>query len=551
MPKTDLPAWSRDLIAQYESHATNQFLLHGNVNDRYLLPLKTGLKDGNLTDFLVEVLLPSFDVVLSYDLGNGIRVLKGGQKLSEWPSYRERQPFPKRPREALEVLTHYFRYCANLRKTASSQVIRVTVVLKSAHLIMPNLGNAVNNDVNAMALLVREWSTETALTEHPFACFLLTENLNDLHPLVVNHPRAAHLKIPLPEPADLERYFNLSASQFPTALKDYEEDLAAPARYMAGATLSSVASLLKQQEYLKKSIAPGDLVAFKKSLVEKECMGLIEFVEPDRSLAHFHGQEPVKQWIRQDIALWQQGDRDAMPMGYLICGPVGTGKTYLVECLAGDAGVPVVKLKNFRDKWVGSTESNLEKIFRLLHALGRCVVFIDEADQAMGKRSGQSGDSGGVSGRVYSMMATEMSRSSNRGKILWILASSRPDLIEIDLKRPGRVDVKIPLFPAHTPDEAYALIRILCKKYKMTLPETPSEAVRPRLPRLVTPGAAESLAVKVYRQVKTKSMTADAVLEELLEDYQSPVPPEIMDFQIQLAVKEASDLSFVPKEFLG
>ncbi len=45
--------------------------------------------------------------------------------------------------------------------------------------------------------------------------------------------------------------------------------------------------------------------------------------------------------------------------------------TYLVECLAGEAGVPVVKLKNFRDKWVGSTESNLERIFRLIAALAK------------------------------------------------------------------------------------------------------------------------------------------------------------------------------------
>ena len=45
--------------------------------------------------------------------------------------------------------------------------------------------------------------------------------------------------------------------------------------------------------------------------------------------------------MRQDIALWSQGDLGAMPMGYLLCGPVGTGKTFLVECLAGEAGVPV------------------------------------------------------------------------------------------------------------------------------------------------------------------------------------------------------------------
>ena len=136
-------------------------------------------------------------------------------------------------------------------------------------------------------------------------------------------------------------------------------------------------------------------------------------------------------------------------MGYLLCGPVGTGKTFLVECLAGEAGVPVVKLKNFRDRWVGSSEGNLEKIFRLIRALGRCMVFIDEADQTLGKRDSGSNDSG-LSGRIYSMIAQEMSDSGNRGRVLWLLASSRPDLIEVDLKRPGRIDVKVPLLPTST-----------------------------------------------------------------------------------------------------
>ena len=140
----------------------------------------------------------------------------------------------------------------------------------------------------------------------------------------------------------------------------------------------------------------------------------------------------------------------------MLCGPVGTGKTFMVECLAGEAGVPIVKLKNFRDKWVGSTEGNLEKIFRLLQALGRCYVFIDEADQAIGRRDSASGDSG-VSGRIYSMLAEEMGNSANRGKLIWILASSRPDLIEVDLKRPGRVDVKIPLFPTLETRESFEL----------------------------------------------------------------------------------------------
>ena len=164
-------------------------------------------------------------------------------------------------------------------------------------------------------------------------------------------------------------------------------------------------------------------------------------------------------------------------MGYLLCGPVGTGKTFLVECLAGEAGVPVVKLKNFRDRWVGSSEGNLEKIFRLIRALGRCMVFIDEADQTLGKRDSGANDSG-LSGRIYSMIAQEMSDSGNRGRVLWLLASSRPDLIEVDLKRPGRIDVKVPLLPTSTPAESAQLIGMLAKRYGLALERRGSRAPR-------------------------------------------------------------------------
>ncbi len=201
------------------------------------------------------------------------------------------------------------------------------------------------------------------------------------------------------------------------------------------------------------------------------------------------------------MALWQAGDLKALPMGYLLCGPVGTGKTFLVECLAGEAGVPVVKLKNFRDRWVGSSEGNLEKIFRLVRALGRCMVFIDEADQTLGRRDSGSGDSG-LSGRLYSMIAQEMSDTANRGRVLWILASSRPDLIEVDLKRPGRVDVKVPLLPTSTHAESAALIGALAQALRSGADATRVWRSSSRACRLLlTPGAAEALVVKAYRRV--------------------------------------------------
>jgi SpoVK/Ycf46/Vps4 family AAA+-type ATPase len=235
-------------------------------------------------------------------------------------------------------------------------------------------------------------------------------------------------------------------------------------------------------------------------------------------------------------------------MGYLLCGPVGTGKTFLVECLAGEAGVPVVKLKNFRDRWVGSSEGNLEKIFRLVRALGRCMVFIDEADQTLGRRESGSGDSG-LSGRLYSMIAQEMGDSANRGRVLWILASSRPDLIEVDLKRPGRVDVKVPLMPTSTQAESAALIGALTRRYGLAIDSADLSKLESKMPTLLTPGAAEALAVKTYRYSRTENVSPAAALEACLADYQNPVPADVMEFQMRIAAREATDVAFIPPAF--
>lgn len=278
----------------------------------------------------------------------------------------------------------------------------------------PALPGSLNYDLNALALLMRDWASETLLAEHGLATFLMTENLNDLHPLVTGNPRTSRVKVPLPSPSELAQVFQLIGKQYPTALSGYGTDMATPAAELAGATVSAVESLLKTSQYRSDPIDPADLTQLKKQLVEQDCGGLIEFLEPDRTLEDLHGQETVKAWLRQDIALWNRGEGGAMPMGYLLCGPVGTGKTFLVECLAGEAHIPVIKLRNFRDRWIGSTEGNLERIFRLIHALGRCYVFVDQADQALGRRDSNTGDSG-VSGRVYSMLAEEMSDTRNRG----------------------------------------------------------------------------------------------------------------------------------------
>jgi hypothetical protein len=126
---------------------------------------------------------------------------------------------------------------------------------------------------------------------------------------------------------------------------------------------------------------------------------------------------------------------------------------------------------------------------------------------------------------------------------------SQPDLIEVDLKRPGRVDVKIPLFPTTTAREGFDLLRMLFLKRGLTVAEDAFASLEPSIPRLLTPGAAEAVVMRVYRQVRTSEATLDAVLRDCLAEYQNPIAPEVMEFQIRTAVNEASALEFVPQIF--
>lgn len=552
------PEWSEEIRRLYLSNAANQFVVHGNVHDRLLIPGDEGkTKVGNLIDYLTDVQLKKFDLVLSYELGSGLRVESGEEFFRQLRF--QGGDLPNDPPNAIGYIDQFLRFCINLRSIEPSSEEsaklagrnhHIAVVIKSAELVFPVSKQTRDYQLNSMAAVVRSWSHESHFLEQNLAVFLVTEHLNDLNHLLSRNQRAARVEIPMPGPAELGPTFAHFEARYPKALARFSGNPDLPAGRLAGATISSIESLLKRREYEERALEEDDLADLKKSLVERDSQGLIEFLEPTRTLDDVYGHDAVKSWVRQDIALWRQNDLKAMPMGYLLCGPVGTGKTYMVECLAGEAGVPVVKMKNFRDRWVGSTEGNLEKIFGLLHALGRCVVFIDEADQALGSRDSGSGDSG-VSGRVYSMMAKEMSNTRNRGRILWILASSRPDLIEVDLKRPGRVDVKIPLFPAHESRDGYRLIRALGKKHDLDLPKECPEEIEDLVPELVTPGAAESIAIKVYRQVRTEDVSATEALRDCLDEYQNPVPKDVMDFQIGIAVREASDLDFVPEVFRG
>jgi SpoVK/Ycf46/Vps4 family AAA+-type ATPase len=284
-------------------------------------------------------------------------------------------------------------------------------------------------------------------------------------------------------------------------------------------------------------------------MIEDECQGLLEFLESSYTLDLVAGHTAAKGWLRQDAKLIRNAKLHALPMGYLITGRIGTGKTFLVECWAGELGIPCVVLKNFRDKWVGTTEGNLERIFAILRALGQVLVFVDEADQMTGKREAGGGDQG-LSGRVYAMLAKEMSNTLNRGKIIWVFATSRPDLLEVDLKRQGRLDVHMPLFPPQSASEYQEMFFSIAKKLKFALKK---EDV-PSIPEGVVLGGneIEALFIRALRIFELEAPTQrplSQILHEVVQQAKQNAQTKKLEYMDLVAVKECTDASFLPPAY--
>ncbi|MDZ7690054.1 MAG: ATP-binding protein [Balneolaceae bacterium] len=197
------------------------------------------------------------------------------------------------------------------------------------------------------------------------------------------------------------------------------------AKQTAGLNLINIRSILSNAKENREEITHNKLTETKKELIEAEAYGLLEFVETSYNLDNVAGHTMVKEHLRHASTALKRGRQDVLPMGYLVCGPVGTGKTFLVTCFASEVGIPMVKLKNFRSQWQGVTEGNLEKILTLLKAMAPVAVMIDEADAYLGDRDA-SGDSG-VSSRVFSQIASFMSDTSHRGEIISVPDDRPPE----------------------------------------------------------------------------------------------------------------------------
>jgi SpoVK/Ycf46/Vps4 family AAA+-type ATPase len=290
------------------------------------------------------------------------------------------------------------------------------------------------------------------------------------------------------------------------------------------------------------------VAARKREIIERECFGLIEFVTPQHGFDVVGGLEEVKKDLLLVAQNIREGKRNRVPMGILFTGPMGTGKTFVAEAFARECGLTTIKLKNFRSKWVGATEGNLERILSVIQAIGQIIVIIDEGDRAFGGSSDGDGD-GGTSSRVIGRIKEFMSDTENRGRVLFILMTNRPDKLDVDIKRAGRLDRKIPFLYPQTPDEVIGILKAQFKKQKAkTTVEFPRDQAL-AVPLVGYSNADLEAIVMLANDYSGDNPIAAEDLKRATSDYLPSRDVVMLEYMELLAVFEASNRRMLPKKY--
>ncbi|KAG0370147.1 P-loop containing nucleoside triphosphate hydrolase protein [Gamsiella multidivaricata] len=125
--------------------------------------------------------------------------------------------------------------------------------------------------------------------------------------------------------------------------------------------------------------------------------------------------------------------------GLLLFGHPGCGKTLLASAVAKECGLNFISVKGpeLLNKYIGASEKSVRDLFERAQAAKPCVLFFDEFDSIAPKRGH---DSTGVTDRVVNQMLTQMDGAEGLDGVYVLAATSRPDLIDPALLRPGRLD---------------------------------------------------------------------------------------------------------------
>jgi len=574
-PKPELPRWAHELREKYLAGEASTFVLYRNVFDSFLIGGQFVDLKAFLTGPFVQETKPT---VVEVSAEFGVQCLKGTVELD-------------RSADLMGQLHSLERHLRQSHGTA--------VFVPYADALMPGEdAGFVSSEDRKVGNLFHRWSLDRQLNTSDNITFIVVETLGALNQSLLNNPKVAAVEVPMPDEAArvqivrhlgpklsdaqvrryAERLAGLRAVQIESLMRasgnssmgeaDREAlilqllagqpDAAERARRFAGITAGMTADEIVKLVEPTRSVPSPDLdedvlrliQARKRELIEKECAGLIEFVEPRHGLSAVGGCQHITAELMEIARSLREGDSRLTPMGLLAVGPMGAGKTFVIKAFLKEAGLSAVALKNFRSKWVGSTEKNLERVLATVKAMGPIAVLIDEGDRSFGNAGGEGGDEG-TSSRVIARLKEFMSDTDNRGQVLFVMLTNRPDKLDTDIKRPGRMDRKIPFFYAETAADRAAVVRAVVRRYDAGL-ACEEAGLAELCESLAGYSNADLEALTLlgleFRE-REPALSLLQALQRAKDDFMPPQERDMIDFMELLAVSETSRRSLLPARF--
>jgi SpoVK/Ycf46/Vps4 family AAA+-type ATPase len=549
-----LPRWAQELANKYQSETANLYILHGNIRD--FLPHQMNRDEFVFTriqDYLSEFLFGNRDYIIYYDYSGGVTFYSESMAQDYrsvvqglYPQAEAGDIISAEPRKSFFYLEKYF--FSKIPKKGS-RPSRVVLIMDYAESFVPS-GDFIRlteEDRYCLVTLSR-WANDPVLTIGDITVILLTENPADLSPRLVSSPATVKVGVPFPDEklrASFLRYkeglsqLNLERGMDPERI----------AAITSGLNLMNLNHLVMESGKTGTPLSLEYLRQRKKEIIENEAAGLLEFMDTVHDLSYVSGHDFVKKRFKNAARAVKLGRPDVLPMGYLLAGPVGTGKSFMVSAFAGEIGIPMVKFRNFRSRWQGDTESNLEKVLTILKAMSPVAVMIDEADAFLGDRD-QEGDSG-TSNRVFAQITSFMGNTEYRGKIIWFLITCRPDLIPIDLKRQGRAEEHLALFYPENDRDREALFDTLVRKLNLAIRKFSITDLFKKFRHEFSGADLEAVLIraKLRAAMEDRGFISREDMEDVMGDFVPAAYPHEIELQNLVAVLECTSKEMIPRRF--